>query len=171
MLKRKSQHLWLLRSGVAVRPPWLAKQSVTTAADCWGLLTFTLASVLSGKRKFSSGLKTSEKDISIIQMRLPKLKKKHLNKFFGELMKGAGGSPASILCFLPRGCLQGHGHYDPRWQLRLHNDLEAAFTSTAHRVCSNALLFRFINNRGGGAVSGDTHLAPQNPPVRTKQLL
>lgn len=75
MLRRKSQHLWLLRSGVTVRPPWLAKQSVTTAADCWGLLTFTLASVLSGKRKFSSGLKTSEKDISIIQMCLPKLKK------------------------------------------------------------------------------------------------
>lgn len=86
-----------------------------------------------------------------IQMfaQVKKTKQKKTLKFFGELMEGAGGSPASTLCFLPHGCLQGHGHYDPHWQFRLHKDLEAAFTSTAHRVCSNALLFRFINNRGG----------------------
>lgn len=33
MLKRKSQHLWLLRSGVTERPLQLAKQSAATAAD------------------------------------------------------------------------------------------------------------------------------------------
>lgn len=33
MLKRKSQHLWLLQSGVTERPLQLAKQSAATAAN------------------------------------------------------------------------------------------------------------------------------------------